>query len=96
MDLASSPRYFQNPGTVFSVGHPADEFYEYHPQGNYFEVEAVDFEWRGFGTPVRMPYYRRPLQAMLHDPLLGAGFVLERLLTRCRSSGTTMRRPTRS
>jgi SAM-dependent methyltransferase len=64
---------------VFSVGHPADEFYEHHPRGNYFEVEAVDYEWRGFGTLVRVPYYRRPLQAML-GPLLGAGFVLERLL----------------
>jgi SAM-dependent methyltransferase len=73
-------RVLREPGhLVFSVGHPADEFHEHHPQGNYFEIEAVDFEWRGFGTPVRMPYYRRPLQAML-DPLLGAGFVLERLL----------------
>jgi SAM-dependent methyltransferase len=64
---------------VFSVGHPSDEFHEHHPRGNYFEVEAVDFEWRGFGTPVKVPYYRRPLQAIL-GPLLGAGFILERLL----------------
>lgn len=64
---------------VFSVGHPADDFYVYHPQRNYFEVEAVSLEWRGFGIPVRMPYYRRPLQAMV-GPLLESGFVLERLL----------------
>jgi SAM-dependent methyltransferase len=78
--LAEFFRVLRVPGHLdFSVGHPADEFHEHHPQGNYFEVEAVDFEWRGFGTPVRVPYYRRPLQAML-DPLLRAGFVLERLL----------------
>jgi SAM-dependent methyltransferase len=64
---------------VFSVEHPSDVFYQHHPQGNYFEVERVEYEWRGFGTPVRMLSYRRPLQAML-GPLLGAGFALERLL----------------
>jgi SAM-dependent methyltransferase len=64
---------------VFSVGHPADEFYEHHRQGNYFDIEEVDYVWRGFGPVVRMPYYRRPLAAML-DPLLSAGFLLERLL----------------
>jgi SAM-dependent methyltransferase len=73
-------RVLREPGhLVFSIGHPADEFHEHHPDGNYFEVEAVDYEWRGFGTPVRVPYYRRPLQAMV-GPLLGAGFVLEQLL----------------
>jgi SAM-dependent methyltransferase len=73
-------RVLREPGhLVFSVGHPADEFYDHHPHGNYFEIELVDYEWRGFGPPVRVPYYRRPLGAML-DPLLGAGFVLECLL----------------
>jgi SAM-dependent methyltransferase len=64
---------------VFSVEHPSDVFYDHHPHGNYFEVERVQYEWRGFGTPVWMPSYRRPLQAML-GPLLASGFVLERLL----------------
>jgi SAM-dependent methyltransferase len=64
---------------VFSAGHPADEFHVHHPDGNYFEVEAVSFEWRGFGSLVRMPYYRRPLQAMI-GPLLDTGFILERLI----------------
>jgi SAM-dependent methyltransferase len=73
-------RILREPGhLVFSAGHPAVEFHVYHPEGNYFEVEPVSFEWRGFGTTVRMPYYRRPLQAMV-GPLLEAGFVLERLL----------------
>jgi SAM-dependent methyltransferase len=73
-------RVLREPGhLVFSVGHPSDEFFDHHPSGNYFDVEAVAWEWRGFGIPTRVPYYRRPLGAML-DPLLGAGFVLERLL----------------
>jgi SAM-dependent methyltransferase len=64
---------------VFSVEHPADVFYEHHPHGNYFAVERVEYEWRGYSPAVRMPSYRRPLMAML-DPLLRAGFILERLL----------------
>jgi SAM-dependent methyltransferase len=73
-------RLLRAPGrVVFSVGHPFDEFYDHHPTGNYFAVERVAMEWRGFGAPVRVPYYRRPLGAVL-DPLLGAGFVLERLV----------------
>jgi SAM-dependent methyltransferase len=73
-------RVLREPGhLVFSAGHPLDEFHDHHPHGNYFDVERVDYEWRGFGAPVRVPYYRRPLGEML-DPLLGAGFCLERLL----------------
>jgi SAM-dependent methyltransferase len=73
-------RVLRGPGhLVFSVGHPADEFYDHHPHGNYFDIQLVDYVWRGFGPAVQVPYYRRPLGAML-DPLLGAGFVLERLL----------------
>src|SRR5262249_57865515 len=73
-------RVLRAPGhLVVSAGHPFDEFFDHHPSGNYFEVERVDYPWCGFGPAVRVPYYRRPLGAML-DPLLGAGFVLERLL----------------
>ena len=64
---------------VFSAGHPSDEFYEHHPTGNYFDVEQVAMEWTGFGRRIMMPYYRRSLSGML-DPLLGAGFTLERVL----------------
>jgi SAM-dependent methyltransferase len=64
---------------VFSSAHPFDEFYDHHPAGNYFEVEKVEYEWRGFGVPVRVPSYRRPLGAMI-GPLLEAGFLLERML----------------
>ena len=63
---------------LFSAGHPFDDFYEHHPSGNYFDVEQVEMKFN-FGALVRVPYYRRPLSAML-DPLLEAGFRLERLL----------------
>jgi SAM-dependent methyltransferase len=75
-------RVLREPGLlVFSAGHPADEFFEHHPDGNYFEIEQVDmkFDWEAFGVRVRVPFYRRPLGAML-DPLLETGFILERLL----------------
>jgi SAM-dependent methyltransferase len=63
---------------VFSVGHPFGDFMRPNA-GNYFRIERVEEVWRGFGKPVRMSYYRRPLQ-MLMNSLLGAGFILERLL----------------
>ena len=57
------------------------EFCDHHPSGNYFEVELVDYEfdWPAYDVLVRVPYYRRPLSAMV-EPLLGAGFTLECLL----------------
>ena len=64
---------------VFSTGHPAADFFVHHDAGNYFETELVDYEWTGFGTPVRVPFYRRPLGEVI-NPLLEAGFALERLL----------------
>jgi SAM-dependent methyltransferase len=75
-------RVLREPGYfVFSVGHPSDEFYEHHPQGNYFDIEQVEmeFNWPDYGVRVQIPYYRRPLSAMLH-PLLAAGFTLGRLV----------------
>ena len=72
-------RVLRQPGRlVFSISHPFAEFI-LHGAGSYFETELVDSEWTGFGTPVRVPSYRRPLGAMI-NPLLEAGFVLERIL----------------
>jgi SAM-dependent methyltransferase len=75
-------RLLRVPGhLVFSAHHPFDEFYDHHSAGNYFEVELVDYEfdWPAYDIRVRVPYYRRPLSAML-EPLLGAGFTLEHLV----------------
>jgi len=66
---------------IFSVDHPfADpSIHNENERVNYFQTELVEYEWTGFGTPVRVPSYRRPLGAMI-NPLLEAGFVLDRLL----------------
>jgi len=64
---------------VFSVSHPFFD-YTYFKSDNYFETELVGSEWRGF-EPVRvyMPSFRRSLAATL-NPLIEAGFRLERIL----------------
>ncbi len=69
---------------VFSCGHPTGDFlYTQRQQltpDNYFDVEKVVMEWRGFGKPYPViTSYRRPLQAML-NPLAQAGFVLDEIL----------------
>jgi SAM-dependent methyltransferase len=64
---------------VFSMEHPYPK-YDYHRQtSNYFNVELVEYVWRGFGKPVRVPSYRRPLSGVI-NPLLKAGFILEQIL----------------
>lgn len=66
---------------VFSITHPAVDFYEYHHEGNYFEVEHV-VEWWRFETDrdqFEIHHYRRPLSA-LFDALAAGGFTLERFV----------------
>lgn len=64
---------------VFSMEHPYTK-YHYHSQtSNYFDVELVEYTWRGFGTPVQVPSYRRPIGSVV-DSLLRAGFILEKIL----------------
>jgi SAM-dependent methyltransferase len=63
---------------VMSCGHPFADML-LHPEGEYFQVELVQWEWTGFGVPVCMPSYRRPLGAVL-NPLLKAGFALDCVL----------------
>lgn len=58
---------------VVSVTHPFDEF-PLSPGANYFDVEERTKEWS-----TEVPYYRRPLSAMV-NPVLDAGFRLDRLL----------------
>ncbi|MBA3714656.1 MAG: class I SAM-dependent methyltransferase [Pyrinomonadaceae bacterium] len=64
---------------VFSITHPFFD-YIYFKSNNYFETELVGSEWRGF-KPVRVyvPSFRRSLGATL-NPLIEAGFCLERIL----------------
>jgi SAM-dependent methyltransferase len=64
---------------IFSVGHPLFD-YLYFGTDNYFDTELVGCEWRGF-EPVRVfvPGFRRPLGELL-NPLMAAGFTLERVI----------------
>jgi SAM-dependent methyltransferase len=63
---------------VFSAGHPFLG-HRLHTETSYYETAQVEDAWTGFGVEVNVPYYRRPLSAML-TPLLDAGFTLEEIL----------------
>lgn len=63
---------------VFSVEHPFTKFV-IGGTTNYFQTERIHEHWKGFGTPVDMPSYRRPLNAMI-EPLLRSGFVIESIV----------------
>jgi SAM-dependent methyltransferase len=82
-DWATTFRRFRRalkPGglLVFSVGHP---FFEatYFKTDKYFETEQVSCTWRGFGFPVEMPSYRRPLGTVINS-VLDSGFELVQIL----------------
>ena len=69
---------------VYSHGHPmADRDLirkRCDPDMNYAQCEEYELAWRGFGEPdpvVRS--YRRPLESML-NPLIEAGFRIDRIL----------------
>jgi SAM-dependent methyltransferase len=63
---------------VISVEHPFFE-YNYFKSDRYFDVEPVKCTWNGFGTPVEMHSYRRPLQECL-EPLTSNGFYIDKLI----------------
>jgi len=64
---------------IFSMEHPYGKFYDHRETCNYFAVELVEYIWRGFGKPVGVPSYRRPLSEVI-NPLLRAGFILDHIL----------------
>jgi ubiquinone/menaquinone biosynthesis C-methylase UbiE len=64
---------------IFSMEHPYMKYATHHLISNYFKVERVEYVWRGFGKPVRVPSFRRPLSAVI-NPLLKAGFILDQIL----------------
>lgn len=65
---------------VFSAGHPFGDWLYLNMENSYFHIERHTTPWKGFGNPApEVSGYRRPLQAMI-DPLLAAGFALEKLL----------------
>jgi SAM-dependent methyltransferase len=71
-------RILKNPATLlFSVGHPFSD-YAFFKSQDYFATERVGCEWQGFGKPVYVPSYRRPLGEIL-NPLMEVGFVPDRI-----------------
>jgi len=63
---------------VISIEHPFFE-YNYFNSKNYFDVEHVKCTWNGFGKPIEVNSYRRPLNECL-IPLTNNGFYIDKLL----------------
>jgi len=64
---------------VFSMEHPHPKFESHRDTSDYFSVELIEYTWRGFGKPVSVASYRRPLSGVI-NPLINAGFTLDRVL----------------
>ncbi len=70
---------------IFSTEHPSAKWEgRGHPRikkrpKNYYNLEIVDFLWRGFGKPVLVSSYRRPLNTFF-ECLHAAGFQLDKLI----------------
>ena len=62
---------------VLSVEHPFND-YTFFKSKRYFDVEAVSCTWKGFGKPVEVHSYRRPLGECL-APLTDNGFLIDKL-----------------
>lgn len=67
-----------NGNLVLSIEHPFFE-YTYFKSKQYFDIEPVSCTWNGFGFPVEVHSYRRPLQDCI-NPLLRNGFMIDTLL----------------
>lgn len=63
---------------VLSIEHPFFE-YTYFSSQKYFATEPVQCTWKGFGKPVVVPSYRRPLHACI-SPLTKHGFYIDQLV----------------
>jgi len=63
---------------VISIEHP---FFEhlYFKSEHYFNIEAVKCTWNGFGKPIEIHSYRRPLSACIL-PLTTNGFYIDTLI----------------
>lgn len=63
---------------VLSVEHPFNDF-NFFKSKAYFATEAVKCVWKGFGQPVEVNSYRRPLQECI-TPFTDVGFYIDKLL----------------
>jgi ubiquinone/menaquinone biosynthesis C-methylase UbiE len=63
---------------VISIEHPFFE-YTYFKSARYFEVEGMKCTWKGFGKPIEMHNYRRPLEACIM-PIANNGFYIDKII----------------
>jgi len=64
---------------ILSFGNPSYEYFMHRRVDSYFEEKMVNVTWRGFGFPVDIPFFMRPLTAYT-EALHQTGFVIERLV----------------
>ncbi len=76
--LAEFHRVLRPSGSlVFSIQHPLSDF-SLREGGDYFRTERVEYTWRGFGQPVVVPSFRRPLMGVFNS-LSETGFRVDRV-----------------
>lgn len=63
---------------IASVAHPFADFRDYK-SNDYFATELVGCDWRGFGSRVYVPSYRRSLEETL-APFGDVGLLIERVV----------------
>lgn len=63
---------------VISIEHPFFE-YNYFNSSQYFAVEHVKCTWKGFGKPIEINSFRRPLSECL-SPITENGFYIDKLV----------------
>jgi SAM-dependent methyltransferase len=63
---------------VLSIEHPFYEF-NFFKSKKYFEVENVKCTWKGFGPPIEVNSFRRPLNKCI-APLTDNGFYIDKLV----------------
>jgi ubiquinone/menaquinone biosynthesis C-methylase UbiE len=63
---------------VISIEHPFFE-YNFFKSTNYFNIEHVACVWKGFGNPVNINSFRRPLSECLL-PLTDNGFYIDKIV----------------
>lgn len=62
---------------VCSIEHPVDQF-QWLEDVNYFEITRASRTWSSFGDPVEVPFYWRPLSAVI-NPVVEAGLRIDQV-----------------
>ena len=77
--LAEFHRVLRRPSAlIFSMEHPLSDF-SLRVGEDYFQTEHVEYMFRGFGQPVVVPSFRRPLMEVFNS-LSETGFRVDRVV----------------